>query len=241
LSVSNLAGRSSQSEGSAPPLFLCHGAGTTSLALSALALAIADTGSFGEIFGISDSFLSSVSTKFNFTSIEGVATSMADIIVDTVGISATGDQSRREVALGGWSYGGVVAYECAHVLESRGFLVRLVAMVDAPLGQTAGKTLDGQTQAALLGSMHGELADRVASHFEACNELLSVYRPTRVACPVLDIRPPQSEVEFISSRERANLAASWHRVVVEGSSHFTLVQAPFVEQVAGHSASALRS
>jgi len=220
-----------------PPMFLCHGAGTTALALSTLAAALADTGMFGEIFGISDSFLSSVNTTFGFDSIDEVALSMADLVVSAL---AAKSKSGKEVILGGWSYGGVVAYACTQVLLSRGIQVKFVMMVDSPLGQPEGKQLDGETQAALLGSMQGELADRVSAHFEACNKLLSMYRPSAIGCPVLDVRPPSSEVDFLLACDREALSTTWRRVTVDGASHFTLVQAPFSDTVAQMSAEALK-
>jgi len=233
LYISTLVSAPSESQRlSKPPVFLCHGAGTTSLALAAFATSVADTTMFGDIFGISDSFLSGANTTFSFASIQDVAASMSDLIVSTIANKCVGN----EVVLGGWSYGGVVAYACSQVLEARGIRVKCVVMLDSPLGQSDSKQLSVEAQVELLGSMHGELAERVGAHFDACNKLLNRYRPSPIASPVLDLRPPESEVEFLSQSERESLVPYWNRQVVDGSNHFALVQMPFVEKAAQYTA-----
>jgi len=217
------------------PLFLCHGAGTTALALSALASELEKGSAFGEIYGISDSFLTSSSDRFKFGSIEEVATSMADLVLRAW--PRENDTPLGEVALGGWSYGGVVAFACARILEARGLPVRLVLMLDAPIGQKDGCRLDDKAQAELAASASGKVAERIAAHFEACNTLLSQFVPAcgeAVKAHVLEIRPFTSQVDFLLDSDRIMLAQSWCRVFIDGADHFTLVRPPFAEDVAKH-------
>lgn len=214
------------------PLFLCHGAGTTALALSRLAAELGKARCFGQIFGVSDSFLTSTNDRFSYRSIEEVADFMADLVVSTLG-----DDRHHAVALGGWSYGGVVAFACARILESRGVPVRLVLMLDAPIGQTRGAQLDEQSREELVASASSEVAERISNHFQACNTLLSKFIPASgapIGARVLDIRPFGSQVDFLLEADWNKFAHSWRRATVDGANHFSLVRPPFIEQVARH-------
>lgn len=221
------------------PLFLCHGAGTTALALSAVAAELQSKGAYGRIYGVSDKFLASASSTFDLKSIEHVATCMADLVMEML----QGDDG-KEVALGGWSYGGVVAFACARDLEARGVSVRIVIMLDAPLGQKEGSKLDEDARGELAQFVSDDVASRVADHFESCNDLLKEYCPchgSQLAGKVLDIRAADSRVDFLSNAERQPLAAIWHRVFVEGSTHWSLVRNEFAGQVAHFATTALRN
>ena len=126
------------------------------------------------------------------------------------------------LTLGGWSYGGVVALAMAARLAAAADgapSVRAVLLLDAPLGQSAGRGFhrDGaDARGALVGTLRAQLAPLVggdgaalddlsahaAAHFEACNALLDAHDPTgapRVACDLVDVRPPASECAFLPS------------------------------------------
>eukprot|EP00929_Paragymnodinium_shiwhaense_P088661 TRINITY_DN48979_c0_g1_i2.p1 TRINITY_DN48979_c0_g1~~TRINITY_DN48979_c0_g1_i2.p1 ORF type:complete len:3687 (-),score=844.41 TRINITY_DN48979_c0_g1_i2:271-11331(-) len=216
-----------------PPLFLCHGAGTTALALSRLAGDLSAGGSHGDIFGISDSFLLNSTCEFGFRSIEEAADCMASLIGTSSEVFGT---PLATLSVGGWSYGGVVALECARLLEARGTNIKRVVMLDAPVGQTAGATLSGENLKSLQAAAGEDVAARAAEHFEACNDLLAAYRPLEGprlrAALVLDVRPEESEVDFLSQGQWRKLAAKWCRVYVDGADHFSLVQAPYTKEVA---------
>jgi thioesterase domain-containing protein len=211
---------------------LCHGAGTTALALSSLAVEFAKLTTNATFYGISDSFLSSAGAEFAFSSIEEVASSMADLVAAAV----SADKSKPEVWLGGWSYGGVVAFACARELATRGVHVKQLIMVDAPLGQNGGAELDDETRRQLSASSSPELVGRIAQHFEACNHLLGKYQFTgsRLPTSVLDVRPQTSNIDYLSDTQRSLAADAWQRISIDDASHITLVQPPFVEQVARH-------
>jgi amino acid adenylation domain-containing protein len=243
LSLSRLAESSTLHDESSTTLcFLCHGAGTTSLALSALAVELAKLTANTQIYGISDSFLSSTAADLPYSSIEEVANDMAALVVDHVNASSSAcANSDLNIVLGGWSYGGVVAFACARLLLAKGMHVKQLIMLDAPLGQSEGSQLDDETQRQLAASASSTIAGRVAHHFEACNNLLAKYEvgESQLSTSVLDIRPETSKVDFLSSDIHESLAASWQRIVVDEANHFTLVQHPLVEQVARHCTSCM--
>jgi pimeloyl-ACP methyl ester carboxylesterase len=216
------------------PMFLCHGAGTTALALKSIASELTRAGAYKKVYGLSDSFLTSKSTRFGYSSIQEVASEMADLITSSIANLHESEEIVAEVALGGWSYGGVVAFACAHELQLRGICTRHVVMLDAPIGQQEGALLDDKTRKLLGASVDEELADRIAEHFKHCNDLLSQYRPPKDKClaaPIFDVRPVPSQVDYLSNRDRKGLASSWERVDIQDATHFTLVQSPFIEKV----------
>jgi len=204
-----------------PPLFLCHGAGTTALALSLFGTAASEIGLCGQVHGVSDTFMTNTSDTFDYGSIEVVGAMMADLVQGAVSENCNGP-----VALGGWSYGGVVAFACARVLESRGVCVQYVVMIDSPIGQEKGFGLDPEMQEALVRTAGDEIAERSTEHIVGCNRIMDDYHPLggmRLMSRVLDIRPPVSKVDHLSQKEREVLAMCWHRIIVDGADHFSLV------------------
>lgn len=223
--------------------FLCHGAGTTARALSSLAVEFAQMTPNTRFYGISDTFLTSADANFGYSSIEEVACCMADLIVATMKSNSSANcQTNPDIWLGGWSYGGVVAFACTRELLARGVHVKLLIMLDAPLGQAGGAELDFETQRQLAKSADQEIAGRIAHHFEACNDLLGKYQVhgSHLSTCVLDVRPSYSKVEYLSDDVRETLAETWHRIAIDDASHFSLVQSPVAEQVVKYCMSCIR-
>jgi len=115
-------------EASCPPLFLVHGAGTSALAWADTAKHIGSRIK-GRVYGVSDASLTAGAPAFE--SIEAYAMALVDEIEKLVGKGG-------RAAVGGWSFGGVVAFEAARVMESRGMVVSgAVTMFDAPMAQVS--------------------------------------------------------------------------------------------------------
>merc|ERR1711974_181975 len=62
-----------------PPLFLCHGAGTTALALSPFGTVAVEIGLCGQVYGVSDTFMTGTAATFDYGCIEDVGSAMADL------------------------------------------------------------------------------------------------------------------------------------------------------------------
>merc|ERR550532_2214051 len=67
-----------------PPLFLCHGAGTTALALSPFGTAASEIGLCGQVYGVSDTFMASKTSTFDYGCVEVVASRMASLLQGVV-------------------------------------------------------------------------------------------------------------------------------------------------------------
>lgn len=107
-------------------------------------------------------------------------------------------------------------------------------MLDSPLGQTKGAQYDGKLQETLVASAGEELAKRTADHFRICNTLLANYRPvggSQLEVPIFDIRPPNSQVDFLTGSCWESIAKRYHRIVIQGADHFTIVQKRYANTI----------
>ncbi|NLU80659.1 amino acid adenylation domain-containing protein [Micromonospora sp. HNM0581] len=104
-------------DGGGPVLFLVHGAGGTVYNLAQLAGELADVFT---VYGIEAPGLRGSS-----------ADSLAEVVADYLNIVRE-VQSTGPYYLGGWSMGGIVAFEMAHQLEAAGEQVAFLAVLDAP-------------------------------------------------------------------------------------------------------------
>jgi amino acid adenylation domain-containing protein len=105
----------------------------------------------------------------------------------------------RPYLLGGWSFGGLVAWEMARQLAARGEKVALLVLLDTSPPQALGdlSELDAATLAALLRAEPGgaalaphqlaALLALVRSHLRA----FAAYRPAPLACPVALLQAQQ--------------------------------------------------
>jgi len=102
-----------------PTLFLVHGAGGAVYNYAQLANELGETFT---IQGIEANGLRADSTP---------ATSLPEMVADYLGVVRAA-QPTGPYLLGGWSMGGIVAFEMAHQLESAGEEVGFLALLDAP-------------------------------------------------------------------------------------------------------------
>jgi pimeloyl-ACP methyl ester carboxylesterase len=237
--------RLQEGEADRPPLVLVHPAGASSLCYLPL---ITRLGLRASVYAIDDAYLTGEYAAFGFRSIEAVADECLSLVASAIGASS--------LVLGGWSYGGVVALQMAARLAQAGAEaphVHSVLMFDSPLGQTAGQGFhrgdDAMRGGALVQTLRAQLQPLVddeaaldtlsanaASHFAACNELLDVYdaAAVRVGCPLVDVRPLNSECDFMESL--APLTKGPVHSLEVGGDHFTMLfgehTAPLVDAVA---------
>eukprot|EP00750_Incisomonas_marina_P013921 INCI17568.2.p1 GENE.INCI17568.2~~INCI17568.2.p1 ORF type:complete len:717 (-),score=120.93 INCI17568.2:111-2261(-) len=147
---------SSPRVGSKVPLYLIHASGTSALAYKDLAqelkLVEQDKMTNGDsaaihrgLFVVEDGSLATGDAEFTFRSIDQVAEAYTNIILahldDQVDESCSkvdnATQMPREIFLGGWSFGGVVAVEVCRRLQARSggikVSVRSVLLFDVPI------------------------------------------------------------------------------------------------------------
>jgi amino acid adenylation domain-containing protein len=117
-----------------PPLILIHAIGGTIFDYTKLAADLADTYT---VYGLEAPGLTSPGATP--ASLSGLVDRYLDII-------RTGFPD-GPYWLGGWSMGGVVAYELARRLEKDGFQVRLLALLDAPFAAPHDRARDEDTLA----------------------------------------------------------------------------------------------
>ena len=129
-------GNGGNESSTAPPLLLIHAAGSSILHYRSLVNVLVPDYE-RDVLGIEDTSLSG-STVFEFESIGEVADSVIRQLEKKYealnGMPST-------MFVGGWSYGGVVALEVTHRLESMGVVVPATFLLDAPVrveGESGG-------------------------------------------------------------------------------------------------------
>ena len=155
-------------------------------------------------------------------------------------------QPRGPYLLGGWSFGGLVAWETARRLEELGGEVGLVALLDSRPPHPEDDALPDPGDAALDALLRAELGGEavpeplravVRAHLQA----LRSYRPRPLACPVALFlaadRPPG---------ETTDRAALWRPLALGDleietvpGDHFGLLSAPGVDVLAAKLAARL--
>ncbi len=137
-----------QPSGTRPPLFLVHPVGGSVLCYAELARKL---GSDQPVFGLQ------VPPGAPPRSIEAMASAYLEALRDV--------QPRGPYHLGGWSMGGVVAYEMARQLQAQGDTVSTLALIDVlvpPAGQ-GGEVMDEAALMARFAEDLGALAARRVS------------------------------------------------------------------------------
>jgi len=166
--------------------------------------------------------------------------SLADLAARYVAALAS-RQPRGPYLLAGWSFGGVVAWEAARLLEERGEEVALLVLIDSrppsPGGEPDVADLEGLLRAELAGAGAAALEAELSSllpRVRAYLRALCEYRPRPLACRValfLAADRPRGET--------AGLAALWRALSPRGlevetlpGNHFTLLREPAVAALA---------
>ena len=135
-----------QPQGDRQPLFLIHPIGGNILCYLELAKSL---GRNQPVYALQSPLLYGDS---RFTKIED----LADLFIDWI----QRVQPRGPYQIGGWSSGGVVAFEMARQLTERGFPVALLALMDSHLTFRTKQEIDGKRLLAAfisdLGGLYGE-------------------------------------------------------------------------------------
>lgn len=123
------------------------------------------------VFAIDDDVIAS-GKQFSFETIgEVVEESIVALL------SLVSQYKLKSIALGGWSYGGVVAYLVAKSLIRRNFVVSLLVTFDAPL-RSIDSSPDLSEQLDELFQSEKKniyLNERAKKHFASCTKLLNDY------------------------------------------------------------------
>lgn len=141
-------------------------AGASSLVYRGLAGVLSRDGS--AVFAVEDRSLVEASVPFDFVSIEEAALSVGKLVRDGVV-----DDKITQVVLGGWSYGGVVAFEAAKLLSDAGISVPRLHLFDAPVVPAAADS--DATDLDELGMPLVLSSDKEKAHFTNCVRLLQQY------------------------------------------------------------------
>ncbi|KAJ3134303.1 hypothetical protein HDU90_005169 [Geranomyces variabilis] len=127
------------------------------------------------VFGVNSPFISTA--EHSTFSVLGLAGLYADAIAAKNPLSG--------LILGGWSFGGVVAYETGRILESRGISVGGLVLIDSPnptWPPLTTATIDWcygpNPPQALRGAKMPKISQTMIHHFAATLKSLETYRPT---------------------------------------------------------------
>eukprot|EP00656_Telonema_subtile_P027448 TRINITY_DN2953_c0_g1_i5.p1 TRINITY_DN2953_c0_g1~~TRINITY_DN2953_c0_g1_i5.p1 ORF type:complete len:1193 (+),score=312.71 TRINITY_DN2953_c0_g1_i5:116-3694(+) len=152
---------SNTSSSAIPPLVLVCAAGASSLVYRRLAAVASANG--GAVYAVEDRSLIEPSVPFEFETIQDAARSVVALLESEVLGNQVGG-----VTLGGWSYGGVVAYEAAKLLSTAGVLVSGLHLFDAPI-VPAVEDSNVEGLPAVLTTQEEQ------AHFTNCVRLLNRY------------------------------------------------------------------
>jgi amino acid adenylation domain-containing protein len=169
-----------QPGGDRPPFFCVHAVGGSALSYALLAHQL---GSDQPFYGLQAQGLDGGAPSAD--GIEEMASRYVEAIREV--------QSSGPYCLGGWSMGGLVAYEMARQLRARGEEIALLAMIDTPipaaepesdLDRLAGFALDLGLPLERLGISREELAAR--DREQLLSDLLKWGRTSQVLAPDLE-------------------------------------------------------
>ncbi|CAM3286845.1 Amino acid adenylation domain-containing protein [Corallococcus soli] len=226
-----------QPGGSQPPFFCVHPVGGNVLAYAELAKQLGPDQPF---HGLQSQGLEGERPPLD------TVEAMAALYVDAL----RAVQPQGPYRLGGWSMGGVVAYEMARQLQARGETVALLALVDpspAKDDRVAFDVGDPQEVAALFELDQGQLAAPEAQGAQGQTLLqvftqnlraLKHYRPGRYAGRVLLLQAGEGPAR--DDGWEALIDGELVRQTLPGN-HYTLLKAPNVQGLAERLEAGLRS
>ncbi|HEU4322800.1 MAG TPA: amino acid adenylation domain-containing protein [Roseiflexaceae bacterium] len=165
--------------------------------------------------------------------------SMAALYIEAI----CAQQPAGPYLLGGWSLGGVVAYEMARQLQARGEEVALLALIDTEAGSIGQAPLEADAAEWLSAMFAHDLArtqgDAVAAEplrrvFESNLQALWRYRPRSHAGPAVlfgatELQPARPEAVDAAWRSLATGGVRYHAVPGD---HYTMLQVPHVQVLA---------
>jgi amino acid adenylation domain-containing protein len=142
--------------------------------------------------------------------------------------------------LGGWSFGGLVAWEMARLLTARGERVALLALIDTtpPLPAEDLPEPGDATLAALLRAEPGSAAldprqlDGLLAVVRRHLRAFAAYRPAPLACPVALLQAREGGEAAASARSWRRLALGpFHHRLLAGD-HYGILREPRVGRLA---------
>jgi surfactin synthase thioesterase subunit/acyl carrier protein len=159
---------------------------------------------------------------FLFKSIEAVADAAVSLLQQH---GLLDGEDGGKLVLGGWSYGGVVAYEVAQRLSKLGSKrPQALVLFDAPLeASVVDEPYAAEVAANQSDTDDSHIVSRANNHFELCTQMLTKYheavalRTFVPPCTVIDCRPVEASLH-INQKDSALVK----RFTVEGS-HWTML------------------
>ena len=200
-----------QPGGGAPPLFLVHPVGGNVLCYRDLAAGL-DAGQ--PVIGVRSAGLRASETPL--ASIEDMAAAYLTVIL--------AEYPGGVVRLGGWSMGGVIAFEMTAQLRHRDLDPGPVIMIDSVCPVT------GELVPADLEDVDDGHNQRVASVISANNRALSTYKPEHSAIPVTLYRAAHSGL--VSTTLGWDAVTDQVTVRELDADHYSIVKPPAVSRLA---------
>jgi amino acid adenylation domain-containing protein len=219
-----------QPHGSAPPLFCVHGGWGDVMCYARLAEQLGSDQPFFGLQAIDDAG----------SSVEDLARVYLDAMI--------GKQPRGPYRLGGWSFGGIVAYEMAHQLRVKGDEVQSLILFDAMPPGSPAANLD-RVLAEIRGRLEvarpwladpestaegGRWVAAAARRARSHHEMLLAYAPPACDVPLLLLHATDRFED-----QPYDAVAAWRRLVPgpfdeqrAGGNHLTMLEEPHVDGVA---------
>jgi surfactin synthase thioesterase subunit/acyl carrier protein len=162
---------------------------------------------------------------FLFKSIDAVADAAVSLLQQHGLLDGEDGEDGGKLVLGGWSYGGVVAYEVAQRLSKLGSKrPQALVLFDAPLeASVVDEPYAAEGAANQSDTDDSHIVSRANNHFELCTQMLTKYheavalRTSVPPCTVIDCRPVEASL-LINQKDSALVK----RFTVEGS-HWTML------------------
>jgi enterobactin synthetase component F len=196
-----------------PPLFLVHAIEGTVSAYTPLAQELGDA---FRVYGLESPALNDPAL---------IPSSLADLVTGyTRRIRAA--QPDGPYALGGWSMGGVIAFEIARRLQQAGARVDLLVLLDAPFAIPADLPPPPQERAQLSGT-------RWLNVFDAHHRLIAGYQPSAppVRAPTLIVSATRS-LNAVTRTQWPGLLSGPVSVLPVDSDHYAFLRPPLAAAVA---------
>jgi amino acid adenylation domain-containing protein len=159
-----------------------------------------------------------------------------------------GVQPEGPYKLGGWSFGGLVAYEMAQQLTRAGQEVGLLAMIDTHTPAVVGLEVEANDEALLsqfqsdMAAMHG--GERTDLESDQLDYLFQIFRANVHATLSYELQPYPGRITFFRASDRLNevpvdplddwrsLAGDGVEVHVVPGNHYTMLKEPAVSILA---------
>ncbi|NNB89170.1 non-ribosomal peptide synthase/polyketide synthase, partial [Corallococcus exiguus] len=187
--------------GSAPPFFFVHPVGGNVLAYAELARRLGPDQPF---YGIQARGLDGTDQPLD--TVEALAASYVRVV--------RGVQPHGPYHLGGWSLGGVIAYEMAHQLREAGEAVELVAMIDSYIPETVSDSEPDLDRTLAVGMFAQDLMGVSLADLDVDTAELATLEPEAALAKVLESAarsgalPPGVDATALFQVFEANLEAA---------------------------------